>query len=170
MSAMTKAKLYAAFNRLLGAHVPGDADRYSENGRYYRVNSYAPSECASVGELLAEAGRLYDSQDPLERLLAWECIHMAQRRMSLPLDTYVVYSTYKSGWGGKGKVAVWSAHATKEEAERWHKAWDDHWTKKDEWRPGGTDYDTKIGQVRDMPDKHVAPHYLRRPDAEPNIQ
>lgn len=165
---MTKDEFNAEMRRITGLSPSyGGSDEYTYGGRYYDWGGYDLNSRMSIDGVLARVLTALDSDDPVERVLAYQALGLARRFVRLPDDTWVVYSTYKNGWGGEGKTAVWSAHATEEEAKRWCEAWDAHWQKQDAWRESGTNYDTKYGPASDIP-HGVAPHYLRRPDADPS--
>ena len=160
---MNKDELYDTM-REYGLSVPGDPDHYSGGGRYYRSNGHRLPLPRSVEEILYRALQGLRSDDPLERVLAAALIDEAAHMVSLPLErTWVVYSTYKSGWGGEGRIALWTAHASEDETRRWRDAVHEHWERE---RPGRNDYDTKYGLAAEVTPDGVAPHYLRRPDAE----
>lgn len=143
----------------------------SEGGRYRLMSVSTSLDTPDLVEALAECQALALSDDPIDRSLLYALMYVLAHSIDVLPDTWVVYSTYKSGWGGEGRIAVWSAHATKAEATRWRKAWDEHWTKKDAWRKGGTDYVTRIAQAKTLKGRYgsrsVSASYFRNPEADP---
>lgn len=107
-------------------------------------------------EVAKDIARLLQSDDPYDRVRAYDLSIALSRNVDLPDGTWTVFSTYKDGWGGPGRVALWSAHTTEEDARAWHAAWDAHWKAKRK------EYETHV-----EPRDEVPAHYLRHPGLDP---
>lgn len=114
----------------------------------------------------ADLPRLIESPNHLDRCRAYVLLDRLRQGVTLPDGTWTVYSTYRDGWGGPGRKAVWSAHETEDDARRWHAAYSAFWA---EVPPHGTrarrsDYDTHVGRLDGVPVE-----YLRRVGADPAL-
>lgn len=90
-----------------------------------RDNSYYESELADPLGMIAKLPALFTSQDPEDRRDAARLIYLLERCVYCPDGVWVCESVYKDRAGDE--PFTWSAHLTKEEAERWHKFWTSHW-------------------------------------------
>lgn len=99
---------------------------------------------------------LLRSEDPYDRARAYVLLGRLHGSVTCPDGTWAVWSTYRDGWGGAGRIAMWSAHTNEDDARRWHAAWCARWER------DRADYETHVGQRDDVPVR-----YLRHESAEP---
>jgi len=164
---MDKAEFNAEMSRIIDSSLSG-ADEYARAGRYYDWSNGYGHDHLSLEDTLERVKLALASDDPVERVLAMQLLDVAHRWVSLPEGAWVVFATYKDGWGGPKNTAVWSAHATEEEAKRWSEAWDAHWkaNKRSDYL---IHYSTVGDYMKEYDRDGVPPHYLRRPDAEAKV-
>lgn len=114
----------------------------------------------------ADLPRLLESPNHLDRCRAYVLLDRLRKGATLPDGTWTVYSTYRDGWGGPGRKAIWSAHETEADARRWHAAYRAFWEEvpPGRSRPRRSDYDMQVARLDGI---HV--QYLRHAGADPNL-
>lgn len=136
-----------------------DTTAYGPNfeGGRLAVLEYKHDPSGAAGLWAEDLPRLLASDDPTDRARAMAVARRIAWSVVLPPGTWTVYSTYRDGWGGPGKKAVWSAHHDEAAAWLWHTVWVKHWEKQ-----GRDDFETHVGQLDNVPAS-----YLRNPEADP---
>lgn len=96
-------------------------------------NSFTDEEVSDPLAILAKLAPVVLSPDPEDRREAQRLAYLLTRAIYCPDGVWVVETAYAANAQGKrwsDRIVIWTAHLTKEEAERWHAFWTEHWAKK----------------------------------------
>lgn len=120
-----------------------------------RSNAWSSKDCKveHVKEHLREALAALDGATPIwqddtehvglgdmEKIAAaYNAIHELTRFLP-PVEAWACYTTYRNGFGGPGRYVVWSAHTSREDAEKWLPMWQKRYADR-------TDYEWHVGLV-----------------------
>lgn len=101
-----------------------------DGGRFFvKQRSYTDDDL-NLEDILSKLPALILSRDPEDRCDAGNLIFLLERCVWCPDGVWVVSTRYKKDKSGRrfsDERIIWSAHLTKAEAERWHKAFAARW-------------------------------------------